>query len=313
MAIPGIHTVLDGLWECLAKRGFKARLVSIDHLADLRRELDERYLNGELDEAFYRTYLNHFDFIPPEDMPAAASILVVAMPRPQTRMGFVWRGQKRVLVLPPIYSGFCDVPREAGALLDQYLGPLGFQARPANLPLKPLAAHSGLAEYGRNNLIYVSGMGSFLQLGAFFTDLLVEEDVWGEMRVMALCSACRACLVKCPTGAIPEDRFLIHADRCLVYFNERAPDYPLPAWLNAAASNTLVGCMLCQQFCPVNHPFKGWFDGYVEFSEEETGWLLHGARLEELPETTRERLERVNLGDLIDVLPRNLRVFFPDP
>ena len=312
MAIPEMRSIMAGLWECLAQRGFKGRLVSIDHLVDLKQELDNHYLRGELDEAFYQEYLKSFDFTPPEDLPSAASILVVAMPRPQTRMGFEWRGQKRVLVLPPIYSGFCEVPREAGALLNQYLGPLGFQALPANLPLKPLAAHSGLAEYGRNNLIYVSGMGSFLQLGAFFTDLLAEEDVWGEMQVMNLCHTCRACLDKCPTDAIPADRFLIHADRCLVHFNERAPDYPFPAWLHAAASNTLVGCMLCQQFCPVNRPFKGWFDGYVEFSEEETGWLLHGARLEELPEATRERLERLRLGDLIDVLPRNLSVFFPN-
>ena len=304
--------VLDALEVCLAKRGFKARLVSISHLTDLKKDIDDQYQRGELDEAFYEEYLKGFDFNPPEALPSASSILVVAMPRPQARMSFTWRGKTRVLVLPPIYSGFCDVPREAGALLNTFLAPLGLGAVPANLPLKPLAAHSGLAEYGRNNLIYVNGMGSYLQLGAFFTDVPLEDEVWGEMKVMNLCRTCRACMVKCPTGAITPDRFLIHADRCLVYFNERAADYPFPSWLHAAASNTLVGCMLCQQSCPVNRPFNGWVDGYAEFSEEETGWLLHGTALGNLPEETRARLEALSLTDLVDVLPRNLSVFFPD-
>jgi epoxyqueuosine reductase len=32
------------------------------------------------------------------------------------------------------------------------------------LPLKSLAVRSGLAAYGRNNVCYVPGMGSFLEL-----------------------------------------------------------------------------------------------------------------------------------------------------
>jgi epoxyqueuosine reductase len=37
--------------------------------------------------------------------------------------------------------------------------------------LKRLAVRSGLARYGRNNVTYVEGMGSFLELSASLTDM----------------------------------------------------------------------------------------------------------------------------------------------
>ena len=132
------------------------------------------------------------------------------------------------------------------------------------------------------------------------------------MCLMARCDDCRACMVKCPTAAIDPERFLLHAERCLVFHNERAADYPYPSWLNAAATDTLIGCMLCQQFCPVDRPYRDWFADDVEFSEIETGWLLGGALLEQLPVSTRARLVSLGLDSLIDVLPRNLRAFFPN-
>jgi hypothetical protein len=43
------------------------------------------------------------------------------------------------------------------------------------------------------------------------------------------------------------------------------------------------------------------------FSERETALLLEGAAMDRLPQATRQKLERWDLVDLYDVLPRNLR------
>lgn len=64
------------------------------------------------------------------------------------------------------------------------------------------------------------------------------------------CSSCFACLAACPTQAIQEDRFLLHAERCLVYANESLD--PWPDWVPPDGHHCLVGCMRCQEVCPQN-------------------------------------------------------------
>jgi epoxyqueuosine reductase len=63
---------------------------------------------------------------------------------------------------------------------------------PAKLPLKLLAAHSGLAVYGRNNIAYVSGMGGFLGLTAVYSDLPCEQDSWQEPQLMKRGETCNS-------------------------------------------------------------------------------------------------------------------------
>jgi len=117
-------------------------------------------------------------------------------------------------------------------------------------------------------------------------------------------------MVKCPTGAITSERFLLHAERCLVFHNERAAALPFPSWIDPDAHNCLIGCMLCQTFCPEDKPFLRWFDGNEEFSDEETSPLLNGVSQEQLPTETFKKLERLELLDDLDKIPRNLAVFF---
>jgi epoxyqueuosine reductase len=195
-------------------------------------------------------------------------------------------------------------------LLTAWLAPAGYRLAVARLPRKLLAVRSGLAEYGRNNISYIPAMGSFFQLAVFCSDLPCAEETWREPRMMDRCRDCRICLTECPTGAITSDRFLLRAERCLVFHNERGPDFPFPDWIDPAWHNCLMGCMLCQQFCPANEAFRDWFEGDEAFSEGETALLLRGASSGQLPASTRAKLERLGLLDFLDILPRNLGVFF---
>jgi epoxyqueuosine reductase len=178
------------------------------------------------------------------------------------------------------------------------------------LPLKQLAVRSGLGQYGRNNICYVSGIGSFLQLVAVYSDLPCEKDDWREPVMMENCRGCELCRRACPTGAIPSDRFLLRGERCIVFHNEKKGDIPFPKWMDASWHNCVVGCMHCQRVCPLNKDFLGWFEEEEEFSEEETALLLEGIPPDKLQGTTRRKLEHLSLLDYLENLPRNLGVFF---
>jgi len=173
-----------------------------------------------------------------------------------------------------------------------------------------LAVRSGLGQYGKNNICYVSGMGSFLQLVAAYSDMPCEEDSWQEPSMLQACEKCDLCRRACPTGAIPSDRFLLRAELCISYHNEKKGDIPFPSWMDPAWHNCIEGCMRCQRACPVDKKFLSWVGDEEEFSEEETALLLQGASHEKLPEETVRKLTHLDILNDLGILPRNLGVFF---
>jgi epoxyqueuosine reductase len=197
--------------------------------------------------------------------------------------------------------------------LTEILAPKGYRVVLAKLPLKLLAVRSGLGTYGRNNICYVPGMGSFLQLVAFYSDFGCEKDSWQKPQMMQRCRDCYKCRSSCPTGAISSDRFLLRVERCIVFHNEKKGDIPFPAWMDRSWHNCLVGCMRCQRVCPENKQFLRWIEESVDFSEEETALLLKVAPIERLSVATKRKLERLDLLEDADTLPRNLEVFFGEP
>jgi epoxyqueuosine reductase len=293
----------------LAARDIQARIVPAQHVQDLQDEIETRHHRGQFHDEFYETRLTWFRFVPPEALPDTRSIIVIAVPRPQTEAVFHLRGRSLSLTIPPTYTGYGKVAQRVEDLLAGVLALRGYRVERTALPLKLLAVHSGLGAYGRNNICYVPGMGSFLQFVGLYSDLPCAEDTWRELRMMAACETCRACLHHCPTGAISEDRFLLHAERCIVYHNEKPAGIPFPAWIDPSWHNCLEGCMHCQRACPEDRDFLGWTEGTEEFSEEETALLLAGVPEEDLPQETIGKLERLDiLGDLA-LLPRNLGAF----
>jgi epoxyqueuosine reductase len=301
---------VDNLFLRLRERGFQARIVSVSHLDQLQKEIEILRSHALLDSQFYQDRLARFNFQVPEDLPETQSLIVVAVPRPQTRATFGWNGQRRPLILPPTYTAYDTITEQVENLLAKILGEKSYTSTGTSLPLKLLAARSGLGQYGRNNICYVSGMGSFLQLVAVFSDVPCEEDSWQEAAMMKSCEECDLCRRACPTGAISSDRFLLRAERCIVYHNEKGSDAPFPEWMATSWHNCIVGCMHCQRICPQNKEVIRWTGEEEEFSEGETALLLEGVSRDKLPATTLRKLERLSLLDYLDSLPRNLGIFF---
>lgn len=296
--------MIEILFSQLTERGYKGRIVSIERIYDLEEEIEDYRSKGFFDEELYKERLGFLTFSPPDSLPKAKSIVTIAVPRPQVRVIFNWKGERLPLIIPPTYVAYRDIYRQIENLLRGILGGEEYGVAKASLPEKLLAARSGLGFYGKNNICYVNGMGSFHQLASFFTELPCKEYNWQELQPMKRCENCSACLRSCPTGAITSERFLLRAERCIVFHNERMGDFP--SWIDANWHNCVIGCLDCQRVCPENKDLLDWVEGKEEFSQEETAFLLQGRSLDRLPSSLVMKLECLSLVGWFDVLPRNL-------
>jgi epoxyqueuosine reductase len=242
-------------------------------------------------------------------MSGARSLIVVAVPQPQFRIIFTWKGKRVPVIVPPTYLYSRETDKQVEDLLAEILVPAGHHVARATVPKKLLAVRSGLGEYGKNNISYVRGMGSFHRLVAFYSDFPCQEDNWRESQMMESCQNCYACLRNCPTDAITSERFLLHAERCITFHNERPGDVPFPAWLDPSWHNCLVGCLRCQSICPENKDFLPWVEEREGLSQDEITLLREGVPLDQLPAATVTKLEQLDLVEDVGILPRNLSVF----
>ncbi len=292
----------------LYEKGCKVTVISTVHLSELQAEIENRRNQGQFDAEFCKEYLFRFKFATPDELPNAQSIIVVAMPRPPTKATFTWNRKRQSFILPPTYTAYDEKRIEIERSVAEAVGKEGYTVATPMLPLKMLATRSGLAEYGRNNITYVSGMGSFIRLTAVYSDMPCEEDQWQEARMMKRCDNCNVCRRACSTGAISPERFMLKAERCLTYHNEKKGNIPFPEWIKPSWHNCIIGCLTCQKVCPENRPFLQQVGETVEFSEEETRLLLKGTPQGQLPASTLKKLQLLSLTDYYDGLPRNLSV-----
>jgi epoxyqueuosine reductase len=274
-------------------------------LAALRSGL-ESLLTCRAIEGETRNIADRFRRLPPDEAAlgfAARSVALVAAPSPLVRLRF---GGVSV-DMPPTYTEFGTLDDTLTALLSEELAPYRFADAQRFVPCKALAVRSGLAEYGRNHISYIKGLGSFFRLAALLTDKPAENFFWGERRVMDACAPCGLCRSRCPTGALGGPA--LRAERCLTHYNE---DFgPLPDWIDPGAHNALIGCMRCQADCPQNAKAVKASGPDVSFSRGETDALLTARVREDLPEGVSAKLASVGLTYdeyFREVILRNLRL-----
>ena len=269
---------------------------------DLARRRDA----GEFDEQFSAD-LPSLAFRARPAPPHLPVVLVVALPRPAHAVTILHDGRRFRGLLPPTYVRyrplFEDVRRELAANV--------FPGRDVDLldvPLKALAARLGLVRYGRNNIAYAPGIGSYLQLYGYATSAdLPVDPAWrpAEPRLLDECEDCDICQSTCPTGAIGVERVLLHGERCLTYANE-SPQ-ALPEWIPASAHHCIVGCLHCQRPCPAN-PDLRIEDTGVALDESETATLVAGtAENGPLAARIHSKLDGLGLSFDLALLGRNLR------
>jgi epoxyqueuosine reductase len=287
----------------LEERGYRGTAVPIEHVAQLKYEIEENVSQEKIDAGLYERYLAGFEFDVTTRLPKACSIIITAAPQPQRKVTFNFNGQTYPVIIPPTY--YYDTDDQIRNILKKFLNSKDYQLYQAALPSKLLAVCSGMAKYGKNNIAYIEGLGSFVRLKAFLSDMPAGSSDGFEPQVMKECDRCKACLNECPTKAIVPDRFLIHAERCITFLNEGNGEFP--EWVDPAWHNSLVGCMKCQLVCPINKHVIKWEEEGEAFNEAETELILSGAPLDRIPPETARKLKRGYMHDYLDVLPRNLR------
>ena len=163
--------IAKDLYALLEKNKYKARIVSTKNLSLLIKEIEEFYTSGLIEDTFFKERLSWIKKNLLENMSNANSVIVVAVPRPQTRATFLWKGVSLSLIIPPTYSGYEQIREKVESLIGTTIKENKYSAKRAIFPLKTLAVRSGLAKYGKNNICYVPEMGSFFQLVAVYSNM----------------------------------------------------------------------------------------------------------------------------------------------
>jgi epoxyqueuosine reductase len=301
--------IVSGFYDMLERKGYKGKVVTAKHIPEIRNDIKKHHDLNLIYPEFYEEYKDYFEFKPDVPFTEINSLFIIAVPQPQYEAIFQWKNREVSLIIPPTYLYGEDLIEQMTNLVSEILKPEGYHAIYAQLPQKTLAVRSGLAKYGRNNITYVPGMGSFYRLTTLYSDYPTEEDNWRELCMMESCEKCKACTNACPTDAIPRDRFLLRVERCITFHNEHPGNIAFPDWMDRSWHNCLVGCLHCQKACPVNKKAINWTEPGPTFNEEETKLILSGVSFDELPQPTIKRIKQFDLVNYYDVLPRNLRIF----
>ena len=303
--------MIELLKQEILKHGDKVKILSIERLNDLKKDI-ERFAENDALNNFQKYIVNSlYKFEVPDVDFVIKSIIIIAVPRPAyAKVEFVWQGKKFLLAsfaLSDIESE--DAPTVTGQYLENYLTPEDYHIKHTkDLPLKRLAARSGLAVYGRNNICYVEGMGSHLTLVAYFTDIPCVKDDWTDICNAEICTNCRVCINSCPTDAIRDDRFLIENERCLSFFNEVPGEFP--EWIPLSAHNCVYDCLKCQNVCPMNKEYSDNVIGPIKFSEEETNMLMAAREFSEFNPALQKKVKVLGMDQWLKAIPRNLKVLF---
>lgn len=302
--------VFDGLHQM----GIKGAVISVDRLRDIESDISDLISSGEVNleinkdipqyQYSYKMIMSgqKYRYDSNSDPIKAKSVLILAVPMPVHQVGFTINGKTVDVLIPSDY-----MQRKASKELDEYLkntlNMFGHRTIKAKLPLKLLAVRSGLAEYGRNNISYVEGMGSRLFLTAYYVDCQLPEDTWRYPVRMKMCSTCKVCMNNCPTKAIIDNKRVILVERCLVLYNEFKDD--IPKWIKKEYHNALIGCVKCEEKCPMNTKYKNYLVTLPAFDEEQTKEILQANKVDDLSSTTYKLICDYEINEYFEVFHRN--------
>ncbi|MBN2317713.1 MAG: hypothetical protein JXR49_01480 [Acidobacteria bacterium] len=291
---------------------YRYRILPVDRFPSLQKEFDSARSNDALGRnRVYRDQIAPLGFKIPSDFPGAKSIVVIAAYAKNMHADFHLDGESYRIVIPfQYYEEDLNseklkaivrkeiIKNDSGRIVDVS----------DTVPLKLLAARSGLGQYARNSLIFVDGMGSYNLLYAFLTDHPCAEDHWTELRILDECNRCHACERTCPTRCISRWSYAVNIDKCLTLYNENAGEFP--NWILGSMHHALMGCLKCKAPCPVNEGIAELSGELEDVTEEETLKILKGAPDEILLKSLQQKLKRfrgVQEREQFPIMSRNLQ------
>ncbi|MBG6117916.1 MULTISPECIES: tRNA epoxyqueuosine(34) reductase QueG [unclassified Sphingobium] len=131
-------------------------------------------------------------------------------------------------------------------LVEQQPGALKVFVDTAPVMEKPLAQGAGLGWQGKHSNLVSRQHGSWLFLGAIYTEIALKPDA----PEVDHCGSCTACQTACPTDAFPSP-YVVDARRCISYLTIEHKG-PIPHELREGIGNRIYGCDDCLAVCPWN-------------------------------------------------------------
>lgn len=287
-------------------RGYYMAAGGVSLLEEVRTSLQKRRDRGEIEADFFRNNLDVFSYLEGCPLKNPQSILVIAVPRPAHILSFSLDSKIIETILPPTYVRYRKIFSEVRDDLVAALSGNNCHLELLSAPLKALANHLGLLSYGRNNIGYINGLGSYFQLVGLVSDKRIEVLIAPTQRLLPRCQDCWICAEACPTGAIDRDRILLHAEKCYTLFSE-SPE-PIPEGLKPPSPKCLIGCLRCQQVCPENRGLLRYEEAAVSFNLEETAAFLGEAGGSgRVMDRARAKFLKLELTECFPVFVRNLK------
>lgn len=296
--------IMNEINNLIFDKNWKIKILPIEYLNKLKNSIEETFKKIE-DKNLVDFINNCYDFKIEETINSSRSIIIMAIPSPKTVLNIKLNNIEKKVILPPTYSNMNSAVNEAESLLSSILNKENYFIKKVKIPQKLFAVHSGLGQYGKNNICYIKGMGSFFGLVTFVSNIEAVDFTWNDITIMDSCNKCNICRERCPTGVIKKDTILIDAHKCLTYFNENPGIFPV--WIDDSAHNCLVGCLCCQDKCPINKKFIN-FCEYHSLSENEMDAILKVNEFENLDPALQLKLKNLGIDSYYNVLPRNLKV-----
>ncbi len=280
-------------------------IITVEHLRDSKRIIEGLIESKAVDVKFAEKELSFFEYDKSKDLQEVRSVILIAYPQAKTRV--IIHQDSRIIdtIIPPAYVALRKKRLESFFELEKIIKKYEYQISKALVPEKTLAVRSGLARYGRNNITYIPEFGSFFVLYSFLTDAPLQESTWGEAKMMEQCEKCFNCLKACPTKAISDERFLIHAEKCITAYTEDEGGFP--EWIDPKLQETLLGCIRCQQACPVNKDFLDKVEFEIEFSNEDTAAILSNVSMDKLPDTTAQKIRLLGFDPFLPTFAQNMQ------
>ena len=292
---------------------YRYRVLPVGRFPALQSEFNAARNNSQLGRnKMYLEQIAPLNFKVPGDFPNAKSVVVFAVYSKNMYSNFWLDGQShRILVPFQYYNDDLNADKLIVLLQKDIIKRpnVRFMDVSSRVPLKLLAARSGLGRYARNGLVFVDGMGSYNVLYAFLTDHSFAEDNWTNLEILDECNRCHACERTCPTRCINRWNYSVNIDKCLTLYNENPGDFP--NYILGSMHHALMGCLQCKAPCPVNEGVAELSGKLEDISEEETRKILKGAVDDALLKSLQRKLRQFRATasrDQFPILKRNLSV-----
>jgi len=300
----------DTVREWAKARSYRLAMGPVEVLDEVSRSFEKRREAGEIEARFYEENLAGFTYLDGVTLRNPRSVILVAVPKPAHILAFTVGDKKVETILPPTYVRYRKAFAEVRDDLAEELARSGFRVELLNAPLKALGNRLGLLSYGRNNVGFIEGLGSYFQLVGLVSDMPLAAGSPPPRPAETLlprCQKCRICAAACPTGAIEKERILLHAEKCYTLFSESLN--PIPEDLKPPSPKCLIGCLRCQELCPEDKGLLRYENAAVSFDAEETEAFLGIKPAADGPafDRAQKKFQELGLTEGRPVFRRNLK------